>query len=1502
MGSRFRRALGSKTATASVAVAVGCCMLSFVAALAGLMLPGAASAASAVASWTGITPTRAHELGYSLTPSTVEPYALCHPSPEHVQCMTIVDPLVVETSSGYRVDGTGPLLEGGGEKGGLDPENLQSAYKILPKKEGSPTETVAVIDAYGYEDAESDLIEYRDKYKLGACEKGSGCFKKVNEEGKEPTFTKKEEEGELEKEWTAETALDLDMVSAACPECHILLVEATEQSMKDLAAATEEAYKLGASEISNSYGTPEDDPKTCPNKEGCKEYLGDYDHPGIPITVASGDEGYDDDAGAPSWPASSSNVIAVGGTTLTKESNARGWKESVWKASGSGCSLIESKPPWQTDWGCAKRTDNDTAAVANNEASPVSVYNTPYYKGWEDVGGTSAAAPLVAGIEAHAGSTVKDEGAEAFYRSSLFDVTAEADGLCDPPADEYLCTAEEGYDGPTGWGAPDSPLESAQTFQAVTGEATGISEQKATLNGYVYPNGVKTTYKFEYGETTSYGKTVSLSGSSSSVVWQSVSASVSALEPEVTYHYRLVANNGTETKYGADHTLTTSFWQIQKTASLSGNDGGLRSVSCISPMFCMAVGHESGTTNEVLIETWNGTSWSVQTAPMPKTEEKGELNGVSCASSTACMAVGVSTGGLLTEHWNGEKWSAETMSSPKIAEASSFDLSAVSCTSAERCTAVGKFWLAGRENGMFAELWNGKEWAAQTISTLAGTTVAELQSVSCGSSSSCIAVGFYDEPEKESKPEFYGAFAVQWSGGSEWAKPETLNPAGVRVALLASISCFSSTRCVAVGYDSLEKSSVENALAESWNGTKWSIEEPPTSRVEDTRLYAVSCPSSTVCTAVGTYQTRRADPLEGIPSASAVLIDALNGSQWSISPSVESVAEGSSALKTLSCVSTIYCTAIGEGVPHEYSPTLEEVPPAEILGESRVLPVPVVETKAATGVGETGATLKGDVNPEGFETKYYFEYGTTTSYGSKTAEASAGSGASGVEVSKAITGLVGNTKYHYRIVATNGGGPLAEGADHTFTTGAKPSVESKGATTVRATAATLNGVVNPERLETTYHFEYGKTTSYGTSVPVPSAGVGAGESSLEESKTITGLELSTTYHFRIVATNSAGTTDGADKTFTTLASASWRIASTPNPSGEKKSRLEGISCTTPGACTAVGYYENSSSAELALVEAWNGEEWKEQVTPKPTGAKDSELYGVSCTSTGACTAVGSYLNSSSVAVPLAERWNGEAWSVQEPPAPAGAKESGLFGVSCTSSSVCTAVGGYVNSAGVYVAFAESWNGTSWSIKETPVPTGTKLSQLIGVSCSAADACTAVGEYESNAEVFVALAESWNGEAWSLQEPPSPKGATLTWPEGVSCTSSSMCVMVGLYEPSAGGSDTLAEEWNGKAWSVQSIPNPSGAQNSRLHGVSCASSTTCTVVGFYDYGEPTEELTLAERWNGTEWSIQSTPNPTGAPYSRLRGVSCTSSTTCASVGWYFKSKGEENMVTLAEIYG
>jgi subtilase family serine protease len=318
--------------------------------------------------------------GVSDTPSTTEPYYAC----PHGLCDAVIDPPVTKTKAGYELPDGGPLLEGSGEGGGYDPKDLQSAYNI-PTSGGSE-QTVAVVDAYGDTTAESDLAQYREKYELPACTKASGCFKKVNQQGEEGKYLEAGPAG-----WELETSLDLDMVSAACPHCHILLVEATTEGMSNLGASVNKAVELGATEVSNSYGAPEDYEPWC-GTTGCSQYDSDYNHPGVVITASVGDYGYDNEffgasVSRPSFPATSPYVVAVGGTSLHKASNSRGWSEKVWYESGrelgtgSGCSGFESKPTWQTDTGCTKRTDNDVAAVGACE-TPVSIYTTTY-GGWE---------------------------------------------------------------------------------------------------------------------------------------------------------------------------------------------------------------------------------------------------------------------------------------------------------------------------------------------------------------------------------------------------------------------------------------------------------------------------------------------------------------------------------------------------------------------------------------------------------------------------------------------------------------------------------------------------------------------------------------------------------------------------------------------------------------------------------------------------------------------------------------------------------------------------------------------------------------------------------------------------------------------------------------------------------------------------------------------------------------------------------------------------------------
>jgi hypothetical protein len=367
-----------------------------------------------------------------------------------------------------------------------------------------------------------------------------------------------------------------------------------------------------------------------------------------------------------------------------------------------------------------------------------------------------------------------------------------------------------------------------------------------------------------------------------------------------------------------------------------------------------------------------------------------------------------------------------------------------------------------------------------------------------------------------------------------------------------------------------------------------------------------------------------------------------------------------------------------------------------------------------------------------------------------------------------------------------------------------------------------------------------------------------------------------------------GTTVAATGASAAVAAASgWSIQSTPNPSGVSYSILHGVSCASAGACTAVGEYGDGTS-DVTLAEGWNGSTWSIQPTPNPAGGSNITLYGVSCASASACTAVGGSSNGTTM-VTLAERWNGTKWSIQHTPNPTGSSFTFLYGVSCTSVSACTAVGTSSNGT-----LAERWNGTTWSIQHTPNPTGGSGILLQGVSCASASACTAVGGYSKGTAANVTLAERWNGTTWSIQHTPNPTGAQGSGLGTVSCTSASACTAVGAYNtgPTTGG--TLAERWNGSTWSIQHTPNPAGGSSIVLGGVSCASATACTAVG--DYNNGTTGVTLAERWNGSTWSIQPTPNPAGAPVSLLNGVSCASATACTAVGGY--NNGTAG-VTLAE---
>jgi hypothetical protein len=362
----------------------------------------------------------------------------------------------------------------------LTPADLQSAYN-LPSATAGKGQTVAVVDAYNDPDAASDLAVFRSQYGLPPCTTANGCFRKVNQEGQQGNYPPP---SPADDDWSLEESLDLDAVSSACPNCHILVVEADNDTrLADLGAAVDEAVKLGAVAVSNSYGDyghpGEDASETSLDKY--------YNHPGVAVTASAGDGAY-----GVNYPSASQYVTAVGGTTLTRDTSVpRGWAESVWYnpdyfpspvGTGSGCSAYEPQPSWQNGIiaDCSRRATADVSADAD-PASGLAVYDTFNGNGgWLQVGGTSLSSPLIAATYALAGKpapgTYPSSYLYAHYLASpsaFNDITSGSNGSCG----NVLCTAGKGWDGPTGLGTPDGASGFAYT---ATGSITGTVTDAAT--------------------------------------------------------------------------------------------------------------------------------------------------------------------------------------------------------------------------------------------------------------------------------------------------------------------------------------------------------------------------------------------------------------------------------------------------------------------------------------------------------------------------------------------------------------------------------------------------------------------------------------------------------------------------------------------------------------------------------------------------------------------------------------------------------------------------------------------------------------------------------------------------------------------------------------------------------------------------------------------------------------------------------------------------------------
>jgi hypothetical protein len=703
------------------------------------------------------------------------------------------------------------------------------------------------------------------------------------------------------------------------------------------------------------------------------------------------------------------------------------------------------------------------------------------------------------------------------------------------------------------------------------------------------------------------------------------------------------------------------------------------------------------------------------------------------------------------------------------------------------------------------------------------STQGELASDACASSSSCVAVGYSGA----------SALAEQWNG-ADWTKLKTASPAGAAQSSLAGVSCTSAAACTAVGY--YEKSSGPAlTLAERWNGKTWEVESTPDAggSTDGDYLQSVSCSSPTECNAVGYY---------GSGSDTSTLAEQWNGAAWTVQSTWNS-GDSTNELTGVSCLSPTDCNAVGY-----YGSGSDALTLAEQLNDGAWDYVPTENpTSASYLLGVSCSTATGcmavgtDVNGDGpYATLAETFDGSGWSTVPTPDQGSAGSGLQGVSCTA---------------------------ADACTTVG-----EYQGADAVQTLAEAWNG--EAWTIQTTPNGP-GATTTDLTAVSCVTACLAAG------------LTQIGSVIYPVVAIGIIGVW------------AWWWIMPTPNPSvyGDV---LNGVSCPSPAACAAVGYDLNAAGTEMPLALSLAKGVWLAKAVPLPAGAIGGALNGVSCATANACTAVGYYVNAAGNQVALAETWVAGAWALAPAAAvPAGATNSALNGVSCTAAGACTAVGDYINGGGTQIALAETLTGGAWGVTLTSPANG----ELNGVSCTAAGACTAVGYYYNGAGVQVTLAETLAAGAWAVSATPNPAGAIASALNAVSCTSATACTAVGYYVNGGGTQIALAETLAAGAWGLAAVVIPAGATASDLTGVSCLTSG-CTAVGWYVNASGTT-VTLAENELFGLWFVSPTPNPPGATASAFNGVSsCTLKFppwpwwyTCTAVGYYVNAAGVQQ--TLAE---
>ena len=704
-----------------------------------------------------------------------------------------------------------------------------------------------------------------------------------------------------------------------------------------------------------------------------------------------------------------------------------------------------------------------------------------------------------------------------------------------------------------------------------------------------------------------------------------------------------------------------------------------------------------------------------------------------------------------------------------------------SCTGRGICIAVGGYENRSGTQVPLAEARTPTGWRIQATPVPPGAVFSNLFGVSCTAADACTAVGYWTDAALHIRP-----LVERWNGTS-WAIRPVPSPAGFPAAGFFAVSCASARACTAVGAKS-SSTGATTPLAERWNGTSWTIQPVSGSAGSlASELLAVSCPTVAACTAGGSEINSAQTPVP--------LAEGWNGTKWSVQAVPSPAGAIGAGFSGLSCATPATCIAAG-------------------------------------------------------------------SYGN-------GSGAS-VLLAEAWNG----TKWSIQATPSPAG---STGSEFLAVSCSAPvACTAVGATTISTAGG--RGASGGTSMTVSLAERWNGANWRIQATPNPGRSVGTGLAAVSCSAT--------------TACTAAGSYDTTSHLAQTTAAAwggkSWHRQATPSPAGASiSSGLIGLSCASARACTAAGFGTGTTGNSTALTERWDGTRWRIQPSPVPAGTVSATLNGVSCSAPRACTAVGDYFGAGQRELPLAERWSGGQWRLQAFPRPPATTHGGeLSGVSCPAAGNCVATGWYFTRSGSGSAsFIATWNGTRWQVQPAPGPA--HAGHLMGVSCVSPRACVAVGDHGT---------AIWNGTIWRYAPVAAPAGAQVLALNGVSCVLASACAAVGSYFSPAGGPLTLAETWNGSAWRFRPSPNPAAQGRNQLNTVSCTAPSACTAVGVESASDFTPPGGFAETWNGTTWRLQPVPAPAGAVMSELFGVSCPAPGSCTAVG---DTAGQSNIgVTLA----